>query len=119
SLARNRCILSFVYISVYGIHIDFCFVCHTQTGKVVSPYFQPAKPFARTDWVGVFVWMFSASKRPRRYYGKATYVWASDDSFRRKAWPKIAEAKEAEVHFMPDVHFSLVTGQLGVVSKQL
>ncbi len=79
----------------------------------------PAVEALRQDWIGIFVWMFSASKRPRRYHGKATYFWASDDPYRRKTWPKLAEAKEAELHFIPGVHFSLITDQLRVVSNQL
>lgn len=73
----------------------------------------------RQDWIGLFVWMFSASKRPRYYDGKATYLWASEDSYRRRTWHKIAVSKEAEIHFIPGGHFSLITDQLGTLVKHL
>jgi Thioesterase domain len=66
----------------------------------------------RQDWMAIFVWMLSGVARPRLYPGKATYIWARDDSYRRIAWPKIAGAKEGEAHFIPGTHFSLITDKL-------
>lgn len=79
----------------------------------------PAAAILRKDWIGVFVWIFSATKRPLLYPGRAIYFWAQDDSYRRKAWPRIAEAQEAEAFFIPGIHFSLVTDRLDVVSEQI
>ena len=73
----------------------------------------------RQDWMGIFVWMVSGYSRPRQYPGKAIQIWAINDPVRRKAWPKVAVAKEEETHFIPGKHFNLITDQLHILSTQL
>jgi pimeloyl-ACP methyl ester carboxylesterase len=71
------------------------------------------------DWMGIFVWMVSGYSRPRKYPGKTIQIWAINDPVRRKAWPKVAVAKEVETYSIPGKHFDLITDQLHVLSTQL
>jgi hypothetical protein len=79
----------------------------------------PPAEALRQDWISMFTWMVSDYARPRPYAGKVTYFWAHDDLERRRAWPKVAEAHEAEVHVIPGTHYSLITDHLHVLSAQL
>src|SRR5262249_15975349 len=73
----------------------------------------------RQDWMGIFVWMVSGYSRPRQYPGKAIQIWAINDPVRRKAWHKVAVAKEEETYFIPGKHFSLITDRLPILSTLL
>jgi len=79
----------------------------------------PTVQALRQDWMGIFVWMVSGYSRPRQYPGKAIQIWAINDPVRRKAWPKVAVAKEEETHFIPGKHFNLITDQLHILSTLL
>jgi hypothetical protein len=87
---------------------------HSQGFSVV-----PTIQTLRRDWMGIFVWMVSGYSRPRQYPGKAIQIWAINDPVRRKAWPKVAVAKEEEAFFIPGKHFNLITDQLQVLSTRL
>jgi Thioesterase domain len=87
---------------------------HSQGFSVV-----PIIQALRQDWMGIFVWMVSGYSRPRQYPGKAIQIWAINDPVRRKAWPKVAVAKEEETYFIPGKHFNLITDQLHILSTQL
>lgn len=105
-----------------------CFLCLRHIYRLLfrpqyrhSPGFSllPTVMVLRQDWMGIFVWMVSAYPRPRQYEGKAIYIWARDDPFRRKAWPTVARAHEAEEFFIAGEHFDLISGQLSALAMQL
>jgi hypothetical protein len=81
--------------------------------------FVPTIQALRQDWMGIFVWMVANYARPRHYPGKAIQIWAINDPVRRKAWPKVAVAKEVETYFIPGKHFNLITDQLHILSTRL
>lgn len=79
----------------------------------------PGVKALREDWMGIFVWMVSGYVRPQEYEGKVMYMWARDDTVRRKAWPSVAHAREEEGCVIAGEHLDLISGQLGELSVQL
>lgn len=53
----------------------------------------------REDWLGIFVWIVSTYVA-QPYHGKATYIWARDDSgSHRNWWLQRFMAQETEMHY--------------------
>ena len=66
----------------------------------------PKASVLRQEWLSMFVWVISAYV-PKPYLGKATYLWASKNPAKFRAWwGNVAKAQEVEIHVMHGTHES-------------
>jgi len=78
----------------------------------------PTVETLRQEWPGTYRWVASGYT-PGEYPGKITFVWSSEELF-RKAWGrKMPIVKEEEVYVIPGSHLINTTEQLDSLSEHL
>jgi aspartate racemase len=80
--------------------------------------FLPIVNTLRQEWPGTYRWVASGYT-PRVYPGKITFVWSSEELFRKTWKRKMPGVKEEEVYVIPGTHLINTAEQLDALSERL
>src|SRR5204863_2993935 len=78
----------------------------------------PTVETLRQEWPGTYRWVASGYS-PGEYPGKITFVWSSEELFRKTWERKMPGVKEEEVFVIPGTHIINTTEQLDALSERL
>ncbi len=78
----------------------------------------PTVETLRQEWPGIYRWVASGYA-PGVYPGKITFIWSSEELFRKTWERKMPRVKEEQVYVIPGTHLINTTEQLDVLSERL
>ena len=78
----------------------------------------PSVETLRQEWPGTYRWVASGYV-PGKYPGKITFVWSSDERFRKTWERKMPRVKEEELYLISGTHLIRTTEQLDALSEHL
>lgn len=90
---------------------------HHSIGQMIRALF-PTVETLRQEWPGTYRWVASGYV-PGVYPGKITFVWSSEELFRKTWERKMPEVKEQETYVIPGTHLINTTEQLDALSERL
>jgi thioesterase domain-containing protein len=78
----------------------------------------PTVETLRQEWPGTYRWVASGYV-PGKYPGKITFVWSSDERFRKTWERKMPRVKEEELYLISGTHLIRTPEQLDALSEHL
>jgi len=78
----------------------------------------PTVETLRQEWPGIYRWVASGYVFGV-YSGKITFIWSSEELFRKTWERKMPRVKEEQVYVIPGTHLINTTEQLDVLSERL
>ena len=84
-----------------------------------SDAFSPSDEALRETYGFIYDWIAMRYRPANPYPGKITFFWFRDEIWRTKAWSKMTDTSEMEVHIIPGTQLSSRTEYLPVLAEQL